>query len=166
MNAAPPDRTDLPADDAPAAPGRTPRDRVFGAVAVVALLLALFFLARGGSDTGARSDVAAPPTLTIVEPTDGATVTGAFPVVFRPGGELRQTPAGWTLAGRYHLHASVDETELMAAPQDVQSLGNGRYRWTVPALSAGGHRLVLRWAGPNHSPLRTGESAPVIITAR
>ncbi|MBV9775141.1 MAG: hypothetical protein JO040_14405 [Gemmatimonadetes bacterium] len=166
MNAAPPDRADLPADDAPAASGRSTRDRAFGVVAAVAILLALFFLVRGGSDTGASGGVAAPPTLVIVSPTDGATVSGAFPVVFRSGGELRQTPAGWTLAGRYHLHAGVDETELMAGPRDVQPLGNGRYRWTVPALPAGGHRLVLRWAGPSHAPLRTGESEPVVITSR
>lgn len=152
--------------DSPAAPGLTPRDRAFGAVAVLAVLLALFFLVRGGADTGAQGGVAEPPAITVLEPADGAVVSGAFPVVFRPGGELRQTPAGWTLAGRYHLHASVDETELMAGPQDVQALGGGRYRWTIPALPAGGHRLVLRWAGPSHAPLRTGESAPVVVTVR
>ncbi|HEX2190138.1 MAG TPA: hypothetical protein VHG51_14620 [Longimicrobiaceae bacterium] len=149
----------------PEAPApRLKSDLVFGAVAAVALVLAVFFFVAGETDGGA--DEAAPPPITVVAPRSGAAVTGPFAIEFETPASMVRGPAGWTADGRYHLHAMVGGTELMAGADDVESLGGRRYRWSIPGLPPGEHRLRLQWSGPDHRTLREGGSAPFTLHVR
>lgn len=157
--------SDRSVPSADAAPRRTTSDLVFGAVAVVAVLLAAFFLFAGEADTGAEV-TAPPPEITVVEPRDGEVVSGAFPVVFEIPMRLTLGPSGWTAEGIYHPHVMVDGTELMAGPRDIEALEGPRYRWTIPALPPGEHRVRLQWAGPDHRTLEGGGSEPFTVVVR
>ena len=149
-------------DTAP--PRATTRDRVFGAVGLIAVALALFFLLRGGEeDTGAAPAPPPPPSITVLEPAPGATVGRQLAVLFDTGEEMQQDPSGWVAGGRYHLHAMIDGAELMAAPGQVQPLGGSRYRWVLP-LTPGEHRIRLQWSGPDHRTLEEGGSPPITVS--
>ena len=140
-------------------------DRVYGIVAAVLAMMALFFLLRGGpADTGARGPAAA-PAITLIEPREGAEVALPVAVVFDAGTRLEAGPMGWNAAGR-HLHLRAGEAELMAAPGDVQPLGGTRYRWTVPALPGGEQTLQLTWSDERHRPVAQGASRPVRVRVR
>lgn len=146
---------------------RTVSDRLLGAVGVLAILLALFFALFGGEeDGGGERPVAPPPAIAVLEPRDGAELSGRVALVFDAGTPMRQGPAGWVAAGRYHLHALVDGTEVMAAPDEVQPLGGTRYRWTLPPLPAGERRITLRWSGPDHRTLEEGGAPPRTVRVR
>lgn len=141
-------------------------DRVYGGVAAAMVALALFFLIRGGpADTGAPAAPAPPPALTLLEPRDGAEVSGPLSVVFDAGVALEAGPMGPHSGGR-HVHLRVAGTELMAGTADVKPVGGTRYRWTISALPAGEHSLQLLWSDAAHQPLREGASARVGVRVR
>lgn len=161
-----PDR-DPPAADA-AAPFAPPpplkSDRVFGAVAVLALVLALVFFVSGETDDGSAAPP--PPRITVVEPASGTAVSGPFAIVFETPARVARDSTGWVADGRYHLHATVGGAELMAGAADVRSLGGRRFRWLIPGLPPGEHRIRLQWSGPDHRTLREGGSAPFTLLVR
>lgn len=144
-----------------APPPRRKSDLVYGAVAVVALALALVFFVAGEADTGA--DGAAPPPITVIEPRSGAAVSGPFAFVFETPATMTRDSTGWIADGRYHLHATVSGVELMAGTDDIESIGGNRYRWSIPGLPPGEHRVRLQWSGPDHRTLRAGGSAPFTL---
>ncbi|MBD0319792.1 MAG: hypothetical protein ICV87_05630, partial [Gemmatimonadetes bacterium] len=134
---------------------RPATDRVYGIIAAALVLLALFFLFRGGpSDTGVAPAAGVPP-LSIVEPREGAEVSLPAGVVFDAGTRLEVGPMGWNAGGR-HVHLLVGGTELMAGAAEVQPLGGNRYRWTVPSLPQGAQTLRLTWSDEAHRPLAEG----------
>ncbi len=140
-------------------------DRVYGAVGVLAVLLALFFLVRGGPrDTGA-APAANVPRLTILAPAAGAELAQPVVVEFDAGAALRLEPAGWGAGGR-HVHIRAGERELMAGGTDVAPLGGTRYRWTLPALPPGEHVLRMTWSDERHRAMEAGASAPVRVRVR
>ena len=139
-------------------------DRVYAMVAGGLLVLALFFLVRGGpADTGA--DRAGAPQLAVVEPREGGEVGLPLAVVFDAGTRLELGPAGWNAGGR-HVHLRVGGAELMAGSADVTPLGGTRYRWTVPALPAGEQTLQLVWSDEGHRPVAEGASRAVRVRVR
>lgn len=143
--------------------GRT-MDRVYAVVAAGLLVLALFFLVRGGpADTGTAP--AGVPRLALLEPREGAEVAAPVGVVFDAGTPLELGPAGWNAGGR-HVHLRVGGTELMAGSADVAPLGGNRYRWTVPTLPGGEQTLQLMWSDEAHRPLAEGASRPVRVRVR
>jgi hypothetical protein len=160
-----PDR-DPPAADA-AAPFAPPppqkSDLVFGAVAVLALVLALVFFVAGEADQGSAPP---PPRITVVEPASGTAVSGPFAIVFETPARMARDSTGWVAEGRYHLHATVGGAELMAGAADVQAVGGRRFRWLIPGLPPGEHRIRLQWSGPDHRTLREGGSAPFTLLVR
>lgn len=141
-------------------------DRVYGAIGALALLLALFFLLKGGSDDGTPPASASNvPALQFVEPAAGAELAQPVAVVFDAGAELAVIDGWWAADGR-HVHLTAGGVELMAAAGDVQPLGGTRYRWTLPRLAPGEHVLRLLWSDTAHRPLAEGASAPVSIRVR
>lgn len=140
-------------------------DVVFGGVALLAVVLALFFFVAGEADAGADA-VPPPPPITVLAPRGGASVSGPFTIVFETPARMERDASGWVAEGRYHLHAMVSGTELMAAPADVQPVEGGRYRWSIPGLPPGEHRVRLQWAGPDHRTLQRGGSAPFTLLVR
>ncbi|HEX2092689.1 MAG TPA: hypothetical protein VHG28_09820 [Longimicrobiaceae bacterium] len=143
------------------APSRSTRDTVFGVVGGAAVFLALLFALLGRADTGAEGPP--PPPVTVLRPAAREIFSGPVTLEFRTPEELRPGAGGWLAGGRYHLHALVDGTERMPGPGDVQPLGGNRYRWVLPALPPGEHRVRLRWAGPDHVPLQAGGSSPFTV---
>lgn len=153
----------------PSPPRRTVADRLLGAVGIGLVVLAVVFLFVGEGDDGAAAEPASvppPPVVTLHRPADGEAVSGAFPVEFETGAEMREGPSGWVADGYYHLHAMIDGSELMAAPGQVRRLGGGRYRWTLPPLPPGEHRVRLQWSGPDHRTIAGGGSPEVRVLAR
>lgn len=147
--------TDTPKSDSPPLLA----DRVYGAVALVLLALAAFFAFRGGAEDGAPAPV---PALTLIEPAASATVSQPVTLLFDAGGRLMPGPSGWT-SGARHVHVRVDDAELMPGAGDIQPVQGTRYRWVLPRLPTGEHRLQLFWSDEAHRPLPDGSSAPVTV---
>lgn len=139
-------------------------DRVYAILGIGLVILALFFLVRGGpADTGAAQGGA--PQLAVVEPREGAEVTLPLGVVFDAGTRLQLGPMGWNAGGR-HVHLRVGGTELMAGTADVTPLGANRYRWNVPTLPSGEQTLQLTWSDEAHRAVAEGASRPVRVRIR
>ena len=147
------------------APRATSADRAYSILGAALAVLALFFLLRGGPADGDAPAPGAAPPLSVVEPRDGVEAALPLAVVFDAGTRLELGPMGWNAGGR-HVHLLVGGTELMAAPGDLQPLGQNRYRWTVPSLPAGEQTLRLTWSDESHRPLEEGASAPVRVRVR
>ncbi|HEX9938183.1 MAG TPA: hypothetical protein VGB15_13705 [Longimicrobium sp.] len=137
-------------------------DRVYGGVAVIALVLALWFIIRGGeSDT---TTVERSPRLTIEDPRPGATLDQPLTVIFQARTELR--PDGSNAAGTRHVHARVGATELMPGSVDVRQVRGTTYQWTLPRLPAGPAVLRLYWSDAAHQPIPGTESDSLSIVVR
>jgi hypothetical protein len=113
-----------------------------------AIILAIGFLVPG--PTGAPDDRV--PPIRVLAPADGDTLQGPVTVRFRTTSELSLKQEGWT-AGELHLHAMVDELEIMPAAADVAG-SDSVFEWRLPALEPGDRRLYLTWAGRHHGNLR------------
>lgn len=138
------------------------------AIAAGYALAGAFVLWLGFWVAGRESRPAVPSAhaLVIYDPAPGAVVERPVTLLFETRAPLSLEPAGW-VAGRLHLHASVDGVEIMPGPNDIRPLGAGRFRWQLPATVAAGTRQIqLYWAGPDHRPLVDGASAPVRIEVR
>ena len=138
-------------------------DGVLGLIGGVMILLAVGVLLWGGEpDGGAAAETGTAPPITLIEPAGNVIAAGPVPVVFEVPVRLRQGPSGWH-AESLHLHARVDEIEIMPAADEIQPLGGDRYRWML-SLPPGQHTLRLSWSDPNHAPLPDGASAARTVT--
>ncbi|HSU17787.1 hypothetical protein [Longimicrobium sp.] len=137
-------------------------DRVYGAVAAIAIVLAVFFLFRGGGADATRVDRA--PRITIEDPRPGADVDQPMVVTFNARTTLR--PDGSDPAAGRHVHARIGATELMPGTADVQPAGGTRYRWTLPRLPAGAANVRLYWSDASHQPIPGAASDSVPVTIR
>ena len=149
-----------------AVPEGSAADRVYGIIAVLALVLAAVFgtsLLMGGPVDGPPPSGAVQP-LTIVEPAEGATVASPVALVVQTAAPLQPGPMGWSANGR-HLHLRADGSELMAGVGDIAPAGPNRYRWTVQ-LPAGAHALRLYWSGADHQAIPQGASQTVRVQVR
>lgn len=156
---------DRSGDDAPAARGLSTVDRIYGAIGIAAVLLAVFFLLRGGgADTGRQASASPPPAITVLEPRPGAEVRQPLTVMFDARTDLGGDGSD-RAAGR-HLHARIGATELMAGPADVQRLSGTRYEWTLPRVAPGPQQLTLYWSDARHRPIPNAAAAPVPVTLR
>lgn len=161
MNRPPPLSTSAP-------PALTLRDRIFGGVGMAAVVLALLFAILGGEgdDGDGAMAGAPPPAIAFLDPPDGAEVGGRITLRFDTGTPLVEGANGWSALGRYHLHAMIGATEVMATPGEIRPLGETRYRWTLPQLPAGEHRIILRWSDSDHRTLSAGGSRPLRVVVR
>jgi len=137
-------------------------DRIYGAVAVIAILLALFFLVRGGESDTTAVDRAT--RLTVEDPRPGATLDQPLVVTFNARTRLR--PDGSDSAATRHVHLRIGATELMPGPGDVLPVSGTTYRWTLQArlarpqarCSRGSPSLAIASA-PENRPSRASASA-------
>jgi len=148
------------------APAAEPRlltsDKVYGAIAVIAIVLAIFFLVRGGGSDTTAVDRA--PRLTIQDPRPGAELGQPVVVTFDAGTELR--PDGSAAGGTRHVHARIGATELMPGPVDVKAVSGTTYAWTLPRLPAGPAALRLYWSDASHQPIAGAQSDSVPVLVR
>ena len=141
----------------------TVSDKVYGAIAIVAIVLALVFLVRGGEgDTGVAA--ARAPRITIEDPRPGATLDQPLIVTF--DARTAVGPDGADAAAPRHVHADVNGQMVMPAGGSVRSIGGTRYAWTLPRLPAGRATLRLYWSDAQHAPIAGASSDPVAITLR
>ncbi len=158
-------------DDSPSpAPAPARREqRPLGPTIVLLLVVGGLLLGiglwTGGHQQQATPAAAAPAGLTILEPTDSATVAAPPEITFSTTAPLRLTPMGWQ-ADRLHLHALVDGAELMPGALDISALGEGRYRWRLNNVGPGAHDVRLVWARPDHKSIPEGASADVPFTVK
>ena len=139
-------------------------DRVYGAIGIAAVLLALFFLVRGGpKDDGTPAAATPPPRLAIVEPAGGAELTSPVTVTFDAGEALAAD--GSARGGTLHVHLNAGRLELMSSPGTLRPVSETRYRWTL-ALEPGEHTLRMYWSDASHKPMEEGASAPVTVRVR
>lgn len=139
-------------------------DRVYGAIGIVAVVLAVVFLFVGGPKDGEQAASPGIPTLRLLEPAAGAAVGQPLTLVFDAGIPL--TADGGNRDGSLHVHVRVGATELMSGPGSLQPLGGTRYRWALPALPPGPHTVRLYWSDDRHRVIEDGVSAPVDVTLR
>ena len=138
-------------------------DRIYGAVAVIAILLALFFLVRGGESDTTAVDRAT--RLTVEDPRPGATLDQPLVVTFNARTRLR--PDGSDSAATRHVHLRIGATELMPGPGDVLPVSGTTYRWTLQArLPAGPTWLRLYWSDASHRPIPGAQSDSVAVIIR
>jgi hypothetical protein len=96
----------------------------------------------------------------IVEPKQGATVTGTSVHVVLEAQGVEIAPAAEHRAGTAHHHLFLD-TDLTASDVGIPAgmpgivhLGKGQTEYTFEAVAAGPHRLIALLADPNHVPLK------------
>ncbi len=104
------------------------------------------------------------PSLVVIAPAAGDTVTAPVALRFTAGNELELGPMGWA-SGALHLHAWVDGTEVMPAAADIHDAGDGTFVWTLP-LEPGNRILQLRWAGMDHGDIEAGASRAIGVVVR
>ena len=104
------------------------------------------------------------PEIRLLTPATDTTIAGPITVRFQTEADLKLQSTGWG-AGRYHLHALLDSTELMPAAADIAPAGDGTFTWTLPAIAAPS-ALQLKWSLPNHQRLDEGASRVVRISPR
>jgi hypothetical protein len=137
-------------------------DRVYGAVAVVAIVLALYFLLRGGGSDTTAVDRA--PPLTVEDPRSGATLDQPVVVTFDARTRLR--PDGSNATATRHVHLRIGATELMPGPTDVLPVSGTIYRWTLPRVPSGPAWLRLYWSDATHLPIAGAGSDSVNVVIR
>ena len=125
--------------------------------------------AAGGAEQAEATD-AAPATVRIVTPVDGATVpAGPLTVVFEVEG-VTIAPAGTMDAGTGHHHLLIDaDVQSWTEPIGVEEgryvhMGQAQTEFTVEGLSPGEHRLIAVVADGVHIPLDPPVSDTVTIT--
>jgi len=96
----------------------------------------------------------------IVEPKQGATVTGPSVHVALEAKGIEIAPAAEQRAGTAHHHLFLD-TDVTAADVGIPAgttgivhLGKGQSDYTFEAVTPGPHRLIAVLADPNHVPLK------------
>jgi hypothetical protein len=134
---------------------------VYGALAVILIALAGFFMLAGGEEEGA----APVPTLVILQPPAGAVQSQPVSLSFDAGAPLEMGPSGWGAGGR-HLHVRFGGSELMPGAGDILPDGGTRYRWTLPRVPPGPGSIQLFWSDAAHRPLRAGASGAVPVELR
>ena len=141
----------------------------FSLVALCALGLA----ACGGDDEAAEESMPAPTgTVTIVEPAQGATVTGPNVTVRLSTTGVPIVPAGDLTAGTGHHHLYLDaDVESMAAPVptvpgSIVHMGNAASEFTFENVAPGQHRLIAVVADGVHVPLNPPVMDTVTFTVQ
>ena len=135
--------------DRDAGPRFTTSDKVYGGVATVAILLALWFLVAGGPKDGAGP--AGPPRITLIDPRPGAELTQPVTVTFDARTPLRAD--GTDTTAMRHVHVDASGAMLMPGPNDLRPVRGTTYRWTLPSLPTGTIWLRTYWSDSGHRPI-------------
>jgi hypothetical protein len=126
-----------------------------GSLGFVALVVSGF-----GAPPAAAQDTPQAPQVRIVQPKQGATLTGKTVHVVLEAKGIEIAPAAEHRAGTAHHHLFLD-TDLTAGDVGIPAgmpgivhLGKGQSEYTFEAVTPGPHRLIALLADPNHVPLK------------
>ena len=131
----------------------------FGTVVLAALTAGLL----------AGAAVAAPPSISILEPADGATVSSPVKLRFAVQG-MAVAPAGDVVSNSGHHHLLIDTGPVPAGelvPSDATHLhfGDGRTETEVN-LSPGTHKLTAQFADGAHHSFGPVMSQTITVTVK
>jgi hypothetical protein len=129
------------------------RDWIIGTAGAALIVAAIALLALVRPAEPVDPDSIEVPQLTLVEPSDGAEISGPLTLVFEPGTSIRPGPAGWE-SGPLHLHVFLNDQDLMPARNDIRPLEDGRYVWDLPRLQPGEYEIQVVWALDTHGGVR------------
>jgi hypothetical protein len=120
----------------------------------------------------APAKAAPAPSVRIMEPKQGATVTGTMVHVVLEAQGVEIAPAAEHRAGTAHHHLFLD-TDLTAADVGIPvgmpgivHLGKGQSEYTFEGVAPGPHRLIALLADPNHVPLKPLAADTVRFTVK
>ena len=145
-----------------------------------ALAVGVAFAAACGGDQPppqAETSAAAPaasalPSVSILEPQDGATVDGDSITVRLSASGVRIVPAGDTTAGTGHHHLYLDTdlgepgVAVPVVPGRVIHMGTGVSEYTFTDVPPGPHRLIAVVADGMHVPLQPWVTDTITFTVR
>lgn len=140
----------------------TTSDRVYGGIAIVAVLLAIWFLVRGGPGDGTVAGGV--PRITILDP--GTDAALAQPVTVTFDARTRLQPNGTDSSATRHVHVDAAGAMLMPGSNDIRRVRGTTYRWTLPSLPAGTVWLRAYWSDANHRPIPGPSADSVRVTIR
>ena len=104
------------------------------------------------------AEISAVPTLSIISPKMNEAVDSPLVVRFTASTPVALRPTGWGVAN-LHLHAWVNDQQIMPAAADIHDLGAMMYEWKMPAVGRDrAIRLHLGWADMAHKPVPEGNS--------
>ena len=117
----------------------------------------------------ASAALAAPASISIIEPADGATVSSPVKLRFSVQG-MTVAPAGDVIANSGHHHLLIDTGPIPAGelvPSDATHLhlGDGRTEVEVP-LSPGTHKLTAQFADGAHHSFGPAMSQTITVTVK
>jgi hypothetical protein len=135
--------------------------------ALIGFLLAGAGILALGLWLGSREAAPRVPQLTLAEPTAAATVDRPLVLVFDVDRRrMRLGPGGWGV-GQLHIHAWIDDREIMPAAADIEFIGSpARYRWTISGALPGERTARVGWSDLQHRPVQEGVSETVRFTVR
>ncbi len=146
--------------------------------AIFAAVLAVAAAACSPADKAATTDSAAPapatasaPSVTIVSPADGDTVSQPFTVRLEASGVEVIAATGTSEPGKGHHHLAIDgdapsdATPLPAAPVVIH-MGNGATERVIDSLSPGPHRIIAIFAGGDHVPMTSVKRDTITVIVR
>jgi len=117
----------------------------------------------GDMDAGAAPEAAtaeAQPTVRILEPAEGAMITGTSVTVRLDASGVSIVPAGdMTMGtGHHHLYLDADLTEpgvpVPSIPGSIIHMGDASSAYTFEGLTPGQHRIIAVVADGAHFPLQ------------
>ncbi|MDP2957657.1 MAG: DUF4399 domain-containing protein [Longimicrobiales bacterium] len=159
------------------------RNRTSAAVAA----LIVFFASACGRDApepAAEAPAAAPataspaaepapsPTVTILEPVEGAEIAGPNVTVKLTAEGVRIVPAGEAVPGTGHHHLYLDadltlpEAPVPSVPGEIIHLGTGVSAYMFEGVAPGPHRLIAVVANGLHVPFQPWVVDTVRFTVR
>jgi hypothetical protein len=104
--------------------------------------------------------MASGPSVTILQPQDGADVAGPSVTVRLAAQGVRIVPAGDTTpgTGHHHLYLDADLTDptqpVPSVPGKIIHMGTGVSEYTFDSVAPGPHRLIAVIANGVHVPLQ------------
>lgn len=124
------------------------------------------------STPAASAEATAMPSVSILEPQDGATLDGDSITVRLSATGVTIVPAGDTTAGTGHHHLYLDEdlgdptVAIPVVPGHVIHMGTGVSEYTLTDVPAGEHRLIAVVADGMHVPLQPWVTDTIHFTVR
>ncbi len=128
--------------------------------------------ATEGTATEAAAAATAAPTVTILEPIEGADIAGTSVPVRLTAEGVEIVPAGELVAGTGHHHLYLDadltrsDAPVPTVPGQIIHLGTGVSEYTFENVTPGSHRLIAVVADGLHVPLQPWVVDTVTFTVR
>ncbi len=122
--------------------------------------------------TPPAAEAAPTPTVTILEPAQGAEIAGPNVTVKLTAEGVQIVPAGEAVAGTGHHHLYLDadltlpEAPVPSVPGEIIHLGTGVSAYMFEGVAPGPHRLIAVVADGLHVPLQPWVVDTVTFTVR